>query len=809
VAGELWEAEQELSRCASGGVLCDLSGREPEARRLRAPVLYGICVSELTAVHSRGVRVRGAVVEGALDLSHTTLAAPLSFVDCTFEEPLRLDSMTVPALGFVGCTIPGDLPLGGTRVDGDLVLRGTRLGSLSAEGSEVRGNLCLDQGFRTTGPVLLDGSEIGGDLLLAGAELAGCDDEGRSLVAVGVHVGRSAMLHKGFRAAGAVMFANLTVDNMLTMVGARIDGVDGWGDSLNCIRARINGTAYLRDGFSCAGSVRFSMASIGGRLLMRSSEIGGGDQRQVGFAGGALHVAGDLSLEGARIAAVLVLERATIQGRLELTGAQVTGTNADGYSIEASGLHAVGHMAMTHGFATTGAVRLRGATLDGGLRMVAARIGGADYEGVALRGSALRVTGGTYLGDGFEAAGGIRCHHATFEGGLLLRDAKVTAADERGYAVDVRGSRLAGDLDLSRGFHGSGALELRNIHVDGELRITDARLLGVDDDQNSLHGTGIHVLGDARLNDLEAVGTIRLRNGVIDGNLGLEGAVLQGVNRRGAGLLLNGVRVGGNAYLSNGLEVTGGASLRNTTVAGRLDLRRARFASWLNLGGAHCAELLDDPDSWPAAGELTLRGFRFGVLADAYSWQRQTEWARRQGFVDWSPDPYEQLAGYYVSVGDEDAARRVRMTKGWDELTHLKTTRPAGSWRYRLWRRPFGWFAGFGYRRWPAAALLVLTVLAAGLVFRLAEHDRAMVPSDPVVADAGGQPVRCGDAYPCFNSWVYGADVVLPIIDFGQDGSWRPVDSRWWVWSRWAFIAAGWVLASVFVAAFTGLVQRE
>jgi hypothetical protein len=78
-----------------------------------------------------------------------------------------------------------------------------------------------------------------------------------------------------------------------------------------------------------------------------------------------------------------------------------------------------------------------------------------------------------------------------------------------------------------------------------------------------------------------------------------------------------------------------------------------------------------------------------------------------------------------------------------------------------------------------------------------------------VAADAGGRPASCGEAYPCFNSWVYGADVVLPIIDFGQDGTWRPVDSRWWVWSRWAFIAAGWVLASMFVAAFTGLVQRE
>jgi hypothetical protein len=67
---------------------------------------------------------------------------------------------------------------------------------------------------------------------------------------------------------------------------------------------------------------------------------------------------------------------------------------------------------------------------------------------------------------------------------------------------------------------------------------------------------------------------------------------------------------------------------------------------------------------------------------------------------------------------------------------------------------------------------------------------------------------------------VYGADVVLPIIDFGQDSAWRPIEvdtatrvagldpGGWWVTARWVFIALGWILASVFVAAFTSVVQR-
>jgi hypothetical protein len=70
----------------------------------------------------------------------------------------------------------------------------------------------------------------------------------------------------------------------------------------------------------------------------------------------------------------------------------------------------------------------------------------------------------------------------------------------------------------------------------------------------------------------------------------------------------------------------------------------------------------------------------------------------------------------------------------------------------------------------------------------------------------------CGDTHPCFNAWIYGADVVLPIIDFGQDSTWRPNDTathgHTWVLARWIFIVIGWLLASVFVATFTGLIQR-
>ena len=57
-------------------------------------------------------------------------------------------------------------------------------------------------------------------------------------------------------------------------------------------------------------------------------------------------------------------------------------------------------------------------------------------------------------------------------------------------------------------------------------------------------------------------------------------------------------------------------------------------------------------------------------------------------------------------------------------------------------------------------------------------------------------------------SFVYAADVFLPIIDFGETKYWR-VDG-WLEWAQWTLvIALGWVLTTLFVAGFTLLVRSS
>jgi hypothetical protein len=338
----------------------------------------------------------------------------------------------------------------------------------------------------------------------------------------------------------------------------------------------------------------------------------------------------------------------------------------------------------------------------------------------------------------------------------------------------------------------------------------------------------LQVGGPLLAKGLCAAGAIRLVGATIDESLDLNRAQLQGRDTGGKSLDAARMHVGGSALLSEGFMAAGDIVLLGATIASDLDLAGANLPGpernkenngknknceyLFSLYGASCGELRIPAASPPPERHLELRSFRFDALGGHTSSDKQLEWIRHQGFKDsWSPDPYEQLATWYGRTGDETAARRIRVARGNDQLKHLRRTKPWRSLPYRLWRWPLRLLVGYGYRRSPAGLLLVVTLVGAGMLFLFAERDRAMVPNEPTT-DAAGNRLPCGEAYPCFNSWMYGADVVLPIINFGQDDAWRPIETahadQWWIRARWALIAIGWALASVFVAAFTALVQR-
>jgi len=64
-----------------------------------------------------------------------------------------------------------------------------------------------------------------------------------------------------------------------------------------------------------------------------------------------------------------------------------------------------------------------------------------------------------------------------------------------------------------------------------------------------------------------------------------------------------------------------------------------------------------------------------------------------------------------------------------------------------------------------------------------------------------------------FYAPVYSLDTLLPIIDFHQESAWVPQDGRvigyWFPVYFWFHIAMGWLLTTLGVIGFTGLVRNE
>ena len=359
--------------------------------------------------------------------------------------------------------------------------------------------------------------------------------------------------------------------------------------------------------------------------------------------------------------------------------------------------------------------------------------------------------------------------------------------------------------------------------------LNGARIAGVDSSGRSLLADRLSTESTLSARQSVAAGEVRLMGAEIAGNLNMDGATISGtlaisdasignvvldgatITTGGAtvALLAPRVRVSGDVYLRRGFHADGTVRL---SARGSTDASISRTpgrSHRLELRDTTCAAFRDTKSAWPPDGQLVLDGFQYGRLDDRAPWRDRLAWVRRQGLDSWSADPYERLADFYGRTGDEAGARRLRIAKHDDELAHLRHTNPAGTRYYRFWRRPFGWLLGYGYRRAVAGWLLVATIVVAAVAFARLDSAGAMVPTVP--ADVAAQP--CGEAYPCFHAFVYGADLVLPIIDFGQQGAWRPDSTAPWgtlaEYLHWGLIGLGWVLASVFVAAFTSLVRKD
>ncbi|MET8152786.1 hypothetical protein ACIBSW_07220 [Actinoplanes sp. NPDC049668] len=602
----------------------------------------------------------------------------------------------------------------------------------------------------------------------------------------------------------------------------------------------------IREAFGSGERTVFSAAEpVRGSVLAALLLEAPGGSRGLWVTGAT--VTGTLGLEFAEVAHAIRLESCDFEQPPQLSWSNLRFVSFTGSRLP--GLHAsaavVGGDLSLRGCAVDGEIKLYGAKIAGSLRMAGIRVSNA--AGPAVMADHATV-GGDLSGNDGEFDGPVHLYHARCAGGVEFDDARITAPGRIALAAD---SVLIDSAFFARRCHIEGEVRLRHARISNALVLTGSTLrnpgaVAVRLDRATIDGglflgRGLSVHGEVRavsarigrtlsLTDaaFEAPGAVALRldaavvDGVLDGGEGLrvrgelrmEDATVHGpIRLRGAdlynpdGVALNaiGVRAASTFHCCDGFYAGGTVRLDNAVVgsklcfddaalsaaggtaltcwraqAAELTLRWARPPDGrVDLRHARVGELRDDPDTWPA--RMDLNGLTYEILEPQLGAELRVGWLARD------PDshqrqPYEQLAAVLRGQGRGDQARLVL-------LARQRRDTAGGSGFARLWGLLQDATVGYGYRPQRAAAVFAALLVLGTIVFGLRPPAAAEPPKAPP-----------------FNALVYTLDLLLPIVDFGQQNAFVPRGAYQWI--SYVFIVAGLVLATTIAAGLSRSLRR-
>jgi hypothetical protein len=472
-----------------------------------------------------------------------------------------------------------------------------------------------------------------------------------------------------------------------------------------------------------------------------------------------LEVRGNLILDGLSAVSVDVCG-AHIGGVLSLDGAILN--NPSGTTLLGGALTVDQGMSCDNGFTSRGRISLIGACIRHSLSFIGARL--ENPAGWALDAQGMNVGYALFLGSsysntaGFTAEGGLRLVGVHVDGFVSGWDAHIKASQGGGYAIAGLGLQVTGNLLLSRGFTADGEVHLTNAQVGNEIDFASAVLRNPGGQALTAERL---IVGDSVLctSGFTARGAINLAGSKISGTLDFTGADLS--NPAGRSVL--------------GLQ---GISARTLT------LRAAAQATRVDLRHSTVVVLDDDPVAWPV--QLLLRNFSYESIQHdpAISVPMRLSWLKRdlEGYI---PQPYDQLASAYRRSGQVEAARKVAVAK---QQRRRQVLNLAGkTWNWLLYLT-----IGYGYRTWQAGLWLLTLMLIGTAVFARAYPAEMAATRHPPMT---------------FNAPVYTLDVLLPVINLGQQDSWQPEGITRYAY--WALITSGWILTSALVAGLTGIFKRD
>ncbi|MFE9793398.1 oxidoreductase [Streptomyces goshikiensis] len=402
-------------------------------------------------------------------------------------------------------------------------------------------------------------------------------------------------------------------------------------------------------------------------------------------------------------------------------------------------------------------------------------------------------------------------------------------------------------LDAAR-LHTEGDLHLPRCRVARGIRLTDAQIgtdllvsqaqVRQDGKGRAIAADGLSVAQDFQGELLETYGEISLRGASVGVSMNLRGARLRNPGGRRA-LNAPQLTVGRTLYLTSiamdyvpggpgsstppygitqtpvpgqrtqRFECRGGLRLDDGRFGDAVDFYGARFTlaqeqevslrriqtpelrfvgerperGRVVLSGAKVVKLVDTSTSWPGPGGVSIEGFAYENLAPRghFPLARRVAWVEA-ATPEYSPEPYERLAAVLRASGEDADAREVLLAK---QRRRRATLPPAA----RAWGHLQDWTVVYGYR--PGRAALWMAVLWAAGSLLFSQYD-----PPPIKADE----------HPQWSAALFALDLLLPVIDLGQEGQWRLEGG--WQWGAAALVLLGWILATTVAAGASRLLRR-
>lgn len=516
--------------------------------------------------------------------------------------------------------------------------------------------------------------------------------------------------------------------------------------------------------------------------------------------------------------------------RLDLEGSRLTG-------LSANYCHVAGDVWLDR-VEPSGPVLLVGATIGGQLSCKGSRLDSGG--GTVLNAQGARVSGGVFLRE-LISTGEVSFANATVGGQLACEGAKLCGVG--GDALNAQGAHVTGDVFL-RDVTSTGAVRFSGATIGGQMDCGSARLDGGGG--KALNAQGARVSDDVFLCELTSAGDVDFSGAAIDGQLVCEGATLGGS--------------GGKALSAQRLRVKEGFFWREL----------ASVIGEVSLDSAYVGDLVDDRESWEKTDALNLVGLTYDNLIGPLDEEMRLAWLRKGAKPNgaFHPQPYQQLAKVLHASGHRAEARAILIEKERDQRRAARERALDGVFGFsrralvhaeylphRVWSWLIGWATGYGYAPWRIIwPLLILIALQAELARNtwnagdFAPNSDVVLVSDgwTEIANApGGQaldanclregggepclslpglsvnaaaiwssPTGAGRDYETFNALSYAVDVVLPLVELGQEAAWAPSPARGWLgWfahhAQKVFVILGWIVAAIFAGAVTGIIRRD